>query len=175
MKVVALILVVVAVILITQWLIAQFFLTGAESPERWLHIDDDTFVSKNPESAEHRRIAQEIQESNKQAPPPGVDSIQLMRSRMDTPGKSVSPQSRVLAFESAELTGDWLIPPAAVPGRRLLYLHGGGYTAGSALSHRSIADRLAIRLRTEVFLPNYRLIPEHGRADGIHDCRTAYR
>jgi len=175
MKTLAFVVVAIALIVLTQWLIAQFFLAGPESPERWLHIGDDVFVSKNPESAEHRRIAEEIYEGNKQAPPPGVDSIRLMRSTMDTSGQSVSPQSKVLAFESAELTGDWLIPPAAVPGRRLLYLHGGGFTAGSALSHRSIADRLAIRLSAEVFLPNYRLMPEHRRADGIHDCRTAYR
>lgn len=43
----------------------------------------------------------------------------------------------------------------------IVYFHGGGYLYGSARTHQAIAGELAKRSGAQVFLPNYRLAPEH--------------
>jgi len=42
----------------------------------------------------------------------------------------------------------------------LLYLHGGGYLAGSAFGYRPLAAALADASGTGVLIPDYRLAPE---------------
>ncbi|MEO1251095.1 MAG: alpha/beta hydrolase [Pseudomonadota bacterium] len=76
--------------------------------------------------------------------------------------------------EDGELTGEWTIPDDCTPEKRLLYIHGGANTVGSAVSHRPIITNLANRTRCAVFAPNYRLMPENARLDGVKDCRAAY-
>ncbi|MFV0277492.1 MAG: alpha/beta hydrolase, partial [Parahaliea sp.] len=61
------------------------------------------------------------------------------------------------------------------PQRRLLYIHGGAWLAGSPVSHRSVTDKLARLTGCAVFSLDYRLMPENSRRDGIEDCREAYR
>ncbi len=101
--------------------------------------------------------------------------IGLIRKDLDARGATIAVSSTVRSVQFDGITGEWLTPPDVIPGRRLVYFHGGGYTAGSAVSHRSVADRLAVALRTEVLVPNYRLMPEHSRMAGIEDARTAYQ
>ena len=59
--------------------------------------------------------------------------------------------------------------------RRILYIHGGAFFAGSPRSHRPITNRLAHLTGCAVFAVDYRLMPEHARIRGIEDCRSAYR
>ena len=73
------------------------------------------------------------------------------------------------------VTGEWTRVPGADPDRRLLYLHGGANTVGSAISHRSVTWNIARRTGLSVFSANYRLMPENSRMDGIEDARTCYR
>ncbi|HEY7776344.1 MAG TPA: alpha/beta hydrolase, partial [Kineobactrum sp.] len=54
-------------------------------------------------------------------------------------------------------------------------IHGGAWLAGSPKSHRAVTDRLARLTGAAVFSLDYRLMPEHRRADGIEDCRNAWR
>ena len=60
-------------------------------------------------------------------------------------------------------------PPCA----RLMYVHGGGFVAGSPLSHRSITVALA-RLGFEVWVPDYRLAPEHPFPQGLEQLVVLY-
>src|SRR5688500_8375900 len=48
-------------------------------------------------------------------------------------------------------------PRQTVPGRILLYLHGGGYLAGAPRGYRGLVGRYAHRLRSEAMIPDYRL------------------
>ncbi len=52
-------------------------------------------------------------------------------------------------------------PDGAVPGQRLLYLHGGGFISGSLDSHHALCSRLAAQLGLELIAASYRLAPEH--------------
>lgn len=71
--------------------------------------------------------------------------------------------------------GEWVLAPGADSRRRILYIHGGAWVAGSPRSHRSITDKLSRVSGCAVFSLDYRLMPEYRRRDGIEDCRAAYR
>jgi epsilon-lactone hydrolase len=65
--------------------------------------------------------------------------------------------------------------PGTATGRVVLYLHGGGYSLGSARSHRSLGKRIAVAARAAVVLPDYRLAPEHVFPAAVEDAVAAYR
>ncbi len=60
-------------------------------------------------------------------------------------------------------------------GYALLYFHGGGFCIGSPLMHRSIAAHLAQHSAMSVFVPSYRLAPEHPYPAALDDALAAYR
>jgi acetyl esterase/lipase len=60
------------------------------------------------------------------------------------------------------------------PREAVLYLHGGGHVAGVTKTYHSLAGRLARALSAEVFLPVYRLAPEHPFPAGRDDALAAY-
>ena len=73
------------------------------------------------------------------------------------------------------LSGEWTTVPNSDPARRLLYLHGGAFSVGSAKSHRPVTAALARAMNASVFAPDYRLMPEHPRIASAEDARAAYR
>ncbi len=65
---------------------------------------------------------------------------------------------------------------AVEPARRVvLHLHGGGFFMGSPASYRNRAMRLSFRLDAEVFVPEYRLAPEHPYPAALDDALAAFR
>jgi len=58
--------------------------------------------------------------------------------------------------------------------RALMYLHGGGYVAGSPETHRAFTARLALELNCEVWIPDYRLAPEYPFPAGLHDAADVW-
>lgn len=64
--------------------------------------------------------------------------------------------------------------PAAGGGPVLLWFHGGGYIAGSSQTHRGLAGRLSLAAGLPVFLPDYRLGPEHPVPAAQDDARAAW-
>ncbi len=56
----------------------------------------------------------------------------------------------------------------------VLYLHGGGYVAGSPDSHKSITSHLAKFANAHVVVPDYRLAPEHPCPAAIEDAVAVY-
>ncbi|MFD5666122.1 alpha/beta hydrolase [Streptomyces anthocyanicus] len=63
---------------------------------------------------------------------------------------------------------------ASGPGR-LLYLHGGGYLAGSPDTHAGLAGELARRAGLRAVSVDYRLAPEHPFPAAVDDGLAAYR
>ncbi|TFV83026.1 alpha/beta hydrolase [Blastococcus sp. CT_GayMR16] len=59
--------------------------------------------------------------------------------------------------------------------RSVLYLHGGGFTIGSAVTHRALATHLAAASGATVHLLDYRLAPEHPFPAALDDAVAAYR
>src|SRR5580704_3496313 len=60
------------------------------------------------------------------------------------------------------------------PARVILYLHGGGFFMGSPASYRNRAMRLSYRCQAEVFVPDYRLAPEHQYPAAHDDTLVAW-
>lgn len=56
----------------------------------------------------------------------------------------------------------------------VLYLHGGGYIAGSPRTHRGMLGRLARKSGLQVFAPDYRLAPEHPFPAALDDALAAW-
>ncbi len=59
--------------------------------------------------------------------------------------------------------------------RLLLYLHGGGYCIGSRGTHRHVVGRLSRESGLPVYVPEYRLAPEHPFPAGLEDALLVYR
>lgn len=69
-----------------------------------------------------------------------------------------------------------LVSPEQVEGDRvMLYIHGGGYVAGSSEGYHGLAGNYAKRLKAKVYMPDYRLAPEHPFPAAIDDTLAAYR
>jgi len=105
--------------------------------------------------------------------------LQLMRDYMDAMGDGVEFDGEIirlgpLQIAGATVSGEWIVPPGADESKRLLYIHGGAWIAGSPASHRAITTKYARLLGGAVFSLDYRLMPEHSRQAGIDDCRAAY-
>nr|WP_083905633.1 alpha/beta hydrolase [Nocardia transvalensis] len=57
----------------------------------------------------------------------------------------------------------------------VLYLHGGGYAVGSPATHRSLAAHLAAETGLPVYVPDYRLAPEHPYPAALDDAEAAFQ
>ncbi len=66
-------------------------------------------------------------------------------------------------------------PAGTKPGSgSFLLLHGGGYVSGNCITHRRMAANLSGVTGLEVFVPDYRLAPEHPFPAAVDDALLAY-
>jgi cation diffusion facilitator CzcD-associated flavoprotein CzcO/acetyl esterase/lipase len=77
------------------------------------------------------------------------------------------------------VSGEWVIADgqpddAGSPATTLLYVHGGGFVGCSPRSHRPLTAALAKR-GMRVFVPDYRLAPEHPFPAPLDDVLAAWR
>ena len=86
------------------------------------------------------------------------------------PDKSVQTES----FMIDSMEARWLIPETHGNRRVILYVHGGGFIAGSIHSHQDLASRIAKACDAKALIFNYRLAPEHPFPEGLTDVGTAY-
>ena len=80
-------------------------------------------------------------------------------------------------YEAAEIggvSGWWCRPANAVPGKVILYLHGGAYLLGSAYAYRNFAGRIAARAAVATFVADYGLAPERPFPAAFNDALAAY-
>lgn len=69
--------------------------------------------------------------------------------------------------------GHWFIPKTRTTNKVLLYFHGGGYTFDGPVSTR-FGAMLAHHTGARVFMPRYRLTPEHPHPAQAQDARSAW-
>ena len=110
----------------------------------------------------------------------GGEPLERKRKRFDDTGTSrdfpkVTFTPLSVPTRAGEIGGEWVLAKNADPDKRILYIHGGAFTVGSALSHRAITAKLAELTDASVCAINYRLMPEHARNAGIEDCRDTYK
>jgi monoterpene epsilon-lactone hydrolase len=73
-----------------------------------------------------------------------------------------------------DVAGWWCLPSAAERGSAILYLHGGWFILGSAEGYRHFVSHIAAQTQTAIFIPDYRLAPEHTLPAAIDDARDVY-
>lgn len=79
------------------------------------------------------------------------------------------------AVDDAPVGGHWLEPDDADDGLVLVYFHGGGFIFGSVRSHGLVIGALATAARARVFVPDYRLAPDHPLPAAHEDGEAAVR
>jgi acetyl esterase/lipase len=128
---------------------------------------------KDPEIAGVRALLASRQPAPGEPPPSRAER----RAAMDAFGEMGSLPPGCL-HEPAAIGGvkaERVVPTNAVEGRRILYLHGGGYAGGSPRSHRPMVARLAEAARSAAVSLDYRLAPEHPFPAAVDDALDAYR
>jgi monoterpene epsilon-lactone hydrolase len=75
----------------------------------------------------------------------------------------------------AGVPSEWISVPESINDRVILYLHGGGYVAGSINSHREFCVRLAQASRSKVLIIDYRLAPEYCFPAPLEDTIKVYQ
>lgn len=73
------------------------------------------------------------------------------------------------------VSADIIVPPGTPPFPTLIYLHGGGWSIGSAASHGKLARQLCVGAGAVVVAVDYRLAPEHPFPTPLDDCVAAAR
>lgn len=108
---------------------------------------------------------------------PPVASPQTMRQEWEhaVDHSAVPPSVTATPVASAGIVGEWLSSPEAASHQVLLFLHGGGYNAGSCVTHRELGARLCVASGLRVFVLDYRLAPEHPFPAALEDATAAYR
>ena len=101
--------------------------------------------------------------------------VRHLRSAMDTKlFPSPLPSGvRVRQASVAGVPGEWL--EVADPRMTMLYLHGGAFIGGKLATYHTFCGELAKRLHARIFLPDYRLAPEHPFPAAPDDAFQVYR
>ena len=104
--------------------------------------------------------------------------VPIMREAMET-FFAETEKLAVSTFSPADAAGvpaEWVVAPGvdADNSRRLMYIHGGAFFAGSPKSHRVITSKLSEITNSSVLAIDYRLMPEYSRRNSVEDCHTAY-
>jgi acetyl esterase/lipase len=164
----------VALLLLTWWF------TFGENLAVYDHPVDpaasESFGGPQGPSPEHRSAEDEVRAAGgKVRGMPRRQMLQFMRDFMEQVPAGRAFDCEFRPVRATGVTGEWVLAPGADPDRRVLYIHGGAFIAGSPNSHRTITSRFSAVARAAVFAVDYRLMPEHRRQDGITDCQAAYR
>ena len=105
-------------------------------------------------------------------------SVTTQRAELDKSGSRTVPLpgQQVEPVSAGGVPGEWVkVGTQAGTCQVLLYVHGGAFIAGSCLSSRSVAARLAETSELPVLTLNYRLAPEHPFPAAMEDAIAAYR
>ncbi|THB76130.1 MAG: alpha/beta hydrolase [Desulfobacteraceae bacterium] len=97
--------------------------------------------------------------------------VQQYRLLLDSGARVFKPDPSIefTEFDVDHIHAAWLIPENPDPSRVTLFIHGGGFIAGSITSHRDLASRIAAASGTRTLLFEYRLAPEYPFPAGAQD------
>ncbi len=104
--------------------------------------------------------------------------IEVRRRRIDAAARRSIRVPRCVCQQTVSANGvpaDWLEPDNAVPGRAILYLHGGAYVICSPSTHRGLAGNIANASQASLLLADYRLAPESPFPAALDDALASYR
>lgn len=111
--------------------------------------------------------------------PVNTYTLPAARAIIDQTLRAAAPTLRGTSIDrvrAGTIAGEWVRGPRAVrTDAVVLYVHGGGFVAGSAAGYRGVASRLSTATRLPVFTLDYRLAPEHPYPAAPRDVAAAFR
>ena len=115
-------------------------------------------------------VAQGLTEEHKEI-------IAARRARMERMARRAGPpkEARFERVDAGGVPAAWVSTPEAKQDQAILYLHGGGYYAGSLTTHQALAANISLEADARVLLVDYRLAPEHPFPAAVEDATQAYR
>jgi acetyl esterase/lipase len=166
-------------VIVLLWAVGTFYLRG---PDLGMYdVDSDsgavrTFpVPAGPSAGHVDKVAEILAFGQQAAHMSQKERLDFMRRYMDEKGAERTYASEFRPVDAGGVPAEWVLAPGCDGSRRVLYIHGGAFIAGSPLSHRNITNRFSELTGAAVLAIDYRLMPEHRRLDSVEDCRTAYR
>lgn len=108
-------------------------------------------------------------------PQPERVDVGKMRAMQDRVGGKFPDGVVGTPVDVAGTPAEWIDPPNGAKDAAVLYLHGGGYVAGSIDSHRNLTGHLAQAMGCRVLALHYRLAPENPHPAPVEDALKAYR
>lgn len=165
--------------IIALWLVSILFMRG-ENLDKFDRDNDPgavrRFAVTGGSSEEHENVVESIKELYRQgARLPKKKRLDFMRNTLEDMSAGREYASEFVAVDAGGVPAEWVLAPGVNFSKRVLYIHGGAFIAGSRRSHRNITDHFSEISGAAVLAIDYRLMPEHRRGDGISDCRRAYR
>lgn len=127
-------------------------------------------------SPELNDIIQMIRDRGKAAAE-NPQTLKEQRAGADAGGQAFEDLTGITteAVDANGVPAEWVVATDADENRAILYVHGGGYVAGSIVSHRGLAASLSKSASARVLNVGYRLAPEHKFPAPVDDAISAYR
>ena len=107
-----------------------------------------------------------------------IDRNQPIELRRQQAEENAMPHPVDASIEKVNLNGNlcyWVRMPDVSANEVLLFIHGGGYTGGSAESSLCLAAWISHETKATVFSINYRLAPEYPFPAAINDTNEIYK
>ncbi len=101
----------------------------------------------------------------------GTDDELLL---VDGIAPTLSPDTTVTSVSVEDVPCEWVMAAGADADRRLLFIHGGGWIAGTLNAYRHQFEAMSRATGMAVLAVDYRLAPEHPYPAGLDDCVTAW-
>jgi acetyl esterase/lipase len=108
---------------------------------------------------------------------PRPPDLSERRKRLDALGGQYPLPSdvRVETVDADGVAAEWTATPQADPAHVIMFLHGGGYIAGSLDSHRHMIAQAGREAQARTLALGYRLAPEHPFPAALDDAVASYR
>jgi monoterpene epsilon-lactone hydrolase len=101
--------------------------------------------------------------------------VHKMRHDMELLGNTPLPRdASITPVTAGGVDCEWVSVSGCRPEGALLYIHGGGYVAGSPATHRSLVVELSRQTRLRALVPDYRLAPEDPFPAALIDVWSVY-
>ncbi|EWM14076.1 alpha/beta hydrolase, partial [Kutzneria sp. 744] len=128
-------------------------------------------------SPEFEALLTAIRASPRPEPAAGPAGVRQARESMDLALGAIPLADGVMTgrTDAGGCPAVWVRPQGGAMDRVLLYLHGGGFRAGSAAAFSGFASQFATVMGMPVLLPDYRLAPEHPFPAAVEDVVQAYK
>lgn len=132
----------------------------------------DQPVEKDVEGIAIKQFLADLGERAAQQPDTVKATRAMMGGYIDN-GTERPITSEVRLIENDLFSGEWIIPQGVEMDKRIVYVHGGGWLAGSADTHRHMVDLIATASKRPALIVNYGLAPECPFPEGLNDCNNA--